>query len=60
MDWEYRIKSTSNFDVVSYVPGKYNQAWGMVQYIEVWYIDGNWYIEIKYNHLYLILFIICN
>jgi hypothetical protein len=60
MDWEYIIKSTSNFDVVSYVPGKYNQAGGMVHYIEGWYIDGNWYIEIKYNHLYLILFIICN
>jgi hypothetical protein len=26
MDWEYIIKTTSNFDVVSYVPVKYNQA----------------------------------
>jgi hypothetical protein len=35
---------------------KYNQAWGMVHYIEGWYIDGNWYIEIKYN--YYLLFVI--
>ena len=37
----------------TYIPGKYNQAGGMAHYIKGWYIDGSWYIKIKYGLVYV-------